>query len=82
MAALTYTATRIVTGANVGRGMHTVVASTDDSIGSAPAAVILDNTKTKAEVMEAFNAIRRRISRDFNKTDRVSAVATSGDTLE
>lgn len=76
MAALTYQAVRATIGG------HTVTASTDDAIGSAIAAVVIDDTKTKDEVMQALKAIMNRIRRDGLKSNLPSEFAVSGATVE
>lgn len=76
MAALTYV------GTLTKRRLVSVVASTDDAIGSGTAAVVVDNTKTKADIMEALRGIMRRIRRDGLAASTPADYATSGTTLE
>lgn len=78
MAALTYQAVRVGNGS----AAHTVTASTDDGIGLAVAAVVIDDTKTKPEIMEALRAIMRRINRDGVKSNLPSEYPVSGSTVE
>lgn len=76
MAALTYQ------GTINKRRQVSVVASTDDAIGSASAAVIIDSTATKDQVWEAIRGILRRIRRDGLKASTPADYGTSGTTLE
>ena len=57
---------------------HTVTKSTDDAIGSAVAAIIFDDTKTKYEVQQGIAALNRNLSKLFLRTDKPSEVPTSG----
>ena len=61
---------------------HTVTKSTDDAIGSAVAAIIFDDTKTKIDIMDGLRALMRAVSREFGKTSLPSEVPTSGTSLE
>ena len=76
MAALTYQAT-----VNTDR-THDVVRSTDDAIGSAVAAVVIDNTATKIDVMDGLRALMRAVSRDAGKADSPADFSTSATTVE
>lgn len=76
MAALTYQGT-----INKRREVS-VVASTDDAIGSAAAAIIIDSTATKDAIWKAIEGIERRIRRDGLGASTPADFATSGTTLE
>lgn len=76
MAALTFQST-----ANNDRS-HDVVKSTADAIGSATAAVIVDNTAGKTEVMDALRAAMRAVNREFGRASEPADVPTSGTTVE
>ncbi len=76
MAALTFQAT-----ANNNRS-HAVVKSTDDAIGSAAAALIIDDTATKIDVMDAVRACMRALSRETGKVNSPADIPTSGTTTE
>ena len=76
MAALTFQAT-----ANPERS-HDVVRSTDDAIGSAVAALIIDNTATKLDVMDGYKALGRALSRAFGTDSSPADIATTGTTVE
>ncbi len=76
MAALTYQVTP-----NNDRS-HDVVKSTDDAISSATAALVVDSTATKTEVMDALRAGIRAVSRDFGKVSAPADITASGTTVE
>lgn len=76
MAALTYQATP-----NKDRS-HAVARSTADAIGSATAAIIVDNTATKDEVFSALRAAFRAIRRDAGKANAPADFSTSATTTE
>lgn len=76
MAALTYQATPRTDRA------HTVVRSTDDAIGSATAALVVDNTATKDEVLSAVRALVRALHRDSGKANSPADFSTSATTVE
>lgn len=76
MAALTFQSTP-----NTDRS-HDVAKSTADAIGSAKAAIILDSTATKIEVLDALRAALRAVSREFGKVNSTADVPTSGTTVE
>ena len=60
----------------------TVTRSTDDAIGSAVAALVIDNTATWFDVDHALRALMRAVDR-HRSTDSVPAdVATSGASVE
>ncbi len=61
---------------------HSVAKSTDDAIGSASAAIIVDNTKPKIEIMDSLRAAMRALSREFGKVNAAADVSTSGTTTE
>lgn len=76
MAALTLQA---VISAN---GQVTVTRSTDDAIGAATAALIIDNTASWHSVDKAVAALKRHLSRMHNSDSKPSAIATSGSSVE
>lgn len=76
MAALTYQATP------QNERNTSVVASTDDAIGSATAALIVDNTASKAEVWHAVRALIRRLRRDSGQGSAPADFSTSATTTE
>ena len=76
MAALTFQAAR------ANDNTHTVTRSTDDAIGSAAAALIMDNTLTKLEVRDAVNALVRHLNRQDTKNSSPADIATSGSDVE
>lgn len=76
MAALTY---RAAISAN---GRVTVTRSTGDSISTATAALIIDNTASWHAVEKAVRALRRALSRDHNTDSKPSAIATTGSSVE
>lgn len=76
MAALTYQATPRTDGA------HTVVRSTDDAIGSATAALVVDNTASKMAATAAIRALMRAWSRDTGKANAPADHSTSATTIE
>lgn len=76
MAALTFNA------AVQADNTHIVTKSTDDAIGSDAAAVIVDSTKSKIEVMAALQAAMRAVGREFAKVNSVADVPTSGTSTE
>ena len=76
MAALTFQA-----AVNTDR-THTVTRSTADAIGSAEAALVIDSTATKIEVMDAVRALLRHLNRQMGKVDSPADIATSGSDLE
>lgn len=76
MAALTYQATV------QGDSTHSVVRSTDDAIGSATAALIIDDTLTKMQVVDAAKALLRALSRDAGKSNLPSEFSTSATSIE
>ena len=76
MAALTFQAV------NEKSGKITVTRSTDDAIGSATAALIIDSTATWYAVHKAVRGLNRALRR-MNMTDsKPSAIATSGASVE
>lgn len=76
MAALTYVAT-----INKRREVSVAV-DTSDGIGSGVAAIIVDSTKSKADIWKAIEGIERRIRRDGLGASTPADFATSGTTLE
>lgn len=76
MAALTYQATP------QNDGTHSVVRSTDDAIGSATAALIVDNTASKMAVRQAAEALLRALGRDELKGSAPADYSTSATTVE
>ena len=76
MAALTWQA---VIGKS---GIVTVTRSTDDAIGSATAALVIDNTATWQSVDKAIRALKRAVSRLHNTDSKPSAIATTGSSVE
>lgn len=61
---------------------HTVTRSTADAIGAATAALVVDNTATKIDVMNAVRALFRHMNRQNAKTSAPSSIATTGSDLE
>ena len=76
MAALTFQA---VNGKN---GKITVTRSTDDAIGSATAALVIDSTATWYAVDKAVRGLVRALNRMHGTDSKPSAVATSGASVE
>lgn len=76
MAALTYQA-----AANADN-THTVTRSTDDAIGSAAAALIVDSTLSKYEVRQAVKALLRALGRDEVNGSAPADYPTSGTSTE
>ena len=76
MAALTFRAVR------ANDNTHTVTRSTGNSISTAAAALIMDNTLTKLEVRDAVNALLRHLNRQSTKTNAPADIATSGSDVE
>ena len=76
MAALTFQAAR------ANDNTHTVTRSTDDAVGSAAAALVIDNTLTKLEVIDAINALLRHWHRQSGKVNSPADIATSGSDVE
>lgn len=76
MATLTYVAT---IAAN---GRTTVTAGTGGVLGGGIATLLVDNTKTTAEVFKAMRAIMRTYHRQFSKAGKPSAIATTGTSVE
>ena len=76
MAALTFQA---VISAD---GKITVTKSTDDAIGSATAALVIDSTATWYAVDKSVRAILRALNRAHGTDTKPSAVATSGASVE
>ena len=61
---------------------HTVTRSTGDGISTATAALIVDSTATKIDVMNAVWALFRHMNRQNAKTSAPSSIATTGSDLE
>lgn len=79
MAALTMQATVDAAGDR----STTVVKSTTDTIGSATAALIFDNTVVdRYEIMKAADALLRALHREFSKVSTPAGVPTSGSSVE
>ena len=76
MAALTFRAV-----VNTDR-THTVTRSTGDGIDTATAALIVKNTVTKLEVMDAVRALLRHLSRQMGKVNSPADIPTTGADLE
>jgi len=76
MAALTFQA--VLNNDNT----HTITRSTDDAIGSATAAIIIDDTATKIDVMDAVRALLRQLNRQNAKNTEPSEIPTSGTDVE
>ncbi len=76
MAALTFQA------APANDNTHTVTRSTDDAIGTADAALIIDNTLTKLQAREAISALLRHWSRQSGKVNSPADIATTGSDVE
>lgn len=61
---------------------HVVTRSTDDAIGTTTAALIIDNTKSKLEVMAAVGALLRHLGRQNLKTNEPADITTTGSDVE
>ncbi len=61
---------------------HTVTRSTGDGISTAAAALIVDNTLTKLEAIDAINALLRHWRRNSAKVNSPADIATSGSDIE
>lgn len=76
MPALTYQATPRADGT------HIVARSTDDELGTAAAALVVDNSLSKLEVRGAAYALLRALSRDELRATKPSSYPTSGTSVE
>jgi len=76
MATLTFRAVR------ANDNTHIVTRSTGNSISTAAAALIVDNTLTKLEAVDAINALLRHWRRNSAKNSSPADIATSGSDVE
>ena len=76
MAALTFQAT-----INANRSVS-VAKSTADAIGSATAALVVDNTANKTDVVKAARALIRALNRENAKADAPADIPTTGTSVE
>ena len=76
MATLTLVATISANGA------VTVTRGTGGALGGGIATLLIDNTKSNAEVSKAMEAIERAYSREFSRKGKVASLATSGSSVE
>lgn len=60
----------------------TVTRSTNDGIGLATAALVVDSTAGKHDVQKAVEALERALSRDFSAASTPAGLPTSGTSIE